>query len=214
MPVKPKRSATRKPPDLPSELIPITNGPLGGRIEDALLDGFDFAADAIPELDFRYCGIERVSFANRVVHRFRAADSRFVNCDFSNATLRGLEAARVEFIGCRLIGLKAIECRWHDVLVEDCDARYGQLTDGRLTACEFKGSGFQDADFQGANLEGLRTERVNFSRCNLSGAKLKDADLRGADIEGLLVRSEDVRGAIVTPPQAMELARLLGLVIR
>ena len=93
-------------------------------------------------------------------------------------------------------------------------ARYGQLTDGRLTACEFKGSGFQDADFQGANLEGLRTERVNFSRCNLCGAKLKDADLRGADIEGLLVRAEDVRGAIVTPPQAMELARLLGLVIR
>ena len=51
-------------------------------------------------------------------------------------------------------------------------------------------------------------------RADLTGAKLKGADLRGADIEGITARAEDVRGAIVTPAQAMELARLLGLVIR
>ena len=51
-------------------------------------------------------------------------------------------------------------------------------------------------------------------RADLTGAKLEGADLRGAELEGLIARAEDVRGAIVTPAQAMDLARLLGLDIR
>jgi uncharacterized protein YjbI with pentapeptide repeats len=52
------------------------------------------------------------------------------------------------------------------------------------------------------------------NRADFTGAKLRKADLRGADIEAIAVRAEDVAGAIVTPAQAMELSRLLGLVIK
>ena len=43
---------------------------------------------------------------------------------------------------------------------------------------------------------------------------MRNLDLRDSEIEGLLVAPEDVKGAIVSAPQAMDLARLLGLVIR
>ena len=49
---------------------------------------------------------------------------------------------------------------------------------------------------------------------DLTGAKLNSADLRGASLDRIVVNAPDVRGAIVNPTQAMELARLLGLVIR
>ena len=214
MALKPKPPPIRKPPDLPNAFGSPPRGFAGPLIEELRLDGFDFGPASIPELDIRACLIERVSLANRTIQRLRIRDTRFVNCDLSNATLRGFEAARVEFTGCRLIGLKAIECRFRDVLIEECDVRYGQFTDGRLAVCEIKTCGLQEADFRGANLEGIRMERVNLSRANLNGAKLKDADLRGAEIEGVIVRAEDVKGAIVSPPQAMDLARLLGLAIR
>ncbi len=52
------------------------------------------------------------------------------------------------------------------------------------------------------------------NQADLTGAKLRGTDFRGADIEGITVRAEDLRGAVVTPAQAIELARLLGIVIR
>ncbi len=44
-------------------------------------------------------------------------------------------------------------------------------------------------------------------------ANLNTTNLRGAEIEGLVVQGENLRGALVTPTQAMDPARLLGLVI-
>lgn len=139
---------------------------------------------------------------------------RLINCDFSNAVLRGFEARRVEFLDCRLIGMRAIECRWDDVLVERCDARYAQFRDGHLRTCEFRGSHLGECDLAGADLAATRFANVMLQRADLTGAKLRGADLRGADIEGVALRAEDAEGAIVSAAQAMDLARLLGLIIR
>ena len=45
-------------------------------------------------------------------------------------------------------------------------------------------------------------------------SKLVGADLRSSEIDGVVLLPADVRGAIVSPAQAMDLARLLGIVIR
>ena len=65
--------------------------------------------------------IEAVSFANATIQSVRLRDVRFVRCDLSNSVMRGLQANRVEFIDCRLMGMKAAECRMEDVLLERCD---------------------------------------------------------------------------------------------
>jgi uncharacterized protein YjbI with pentapeptide repeats len=126
----------------------------------------------------------------------------------------GVEATRVEFVDCRLIGLKAIECRWEHVLLERCDSRYAQFADGAAPSSDFIETQLQEADFRRVRLESTRWQRSTLSRADFTGAKLKGADLRGAILEGILVDAADVSGAIVSPSQAMELARLLGLVIR
>jgi uncharacterized protein YjbI with pentapeptide repeats len=110
--------------------------------------------------------------------------------------------------------MKAIECRWRDVLVENCQSRYAQYNDGALCATEFRSTQLEDTDFRGADLKGALFDRSVLVRADLTGAKLNGADLRTTDIDGITARAEDVRGAIVTPAQAMGLARLLGLVIR
>jgi len=107
-----------------------------------------------------------------------------------------------------------MECRWQDVLIENCDGRYAQLNHGRIQRSEVMGTSFAEADFRGTDFEGTIFERANLSRADLTNSKLKGTDLRGAEIEGLLIRAEDVYGAIVSAAQAMDLARLLGLQIR
>jgi uncharacterized protein YjbI with pentapeptide repeats len=137
-----------------------------------------------------------------------------IRCDLSNAEVRAFDARRVEFIECRLTGLHAFECRWQDVLVENCLARYAQFNDGLLTLAEFRSSHFDDSDFRGADLSGAIFDQVALTRADLTEARLEGADLRRAELEEIVARAEDVRGAIVTPAQAMGLARLLGLDIR
>ena len=45
----------------------------------------------------------------------------------------------------------------------------------------------------------------------MSKARLANADLRGSRLERLHLNAEDIRGAVVDPPQAMILASLLGI---
>ena len=158
--------------------------------------------------------IEAVSFAGAQLRSVRLRDVRLVRCDLSNAVVRGLEAGRVEFVDCRLLGMKAIECRMEDVLLERCDSRYAQFNDGAVRCSEFIDTQLQEADFRGANLEHTRWTNSSLSGADLTGAKLVGADLRGAAIDGMIVGAPDVKGATVSPSQAMELARLLGLLIR
>lgn len=54
----------------------------------------------------------------------------------------------------------------------------------------------------------------SLAEAELGGMPLKGIDLRSADIRGIRLAGGELKGAIVSPVQAMELARLLGVEIR
>jgi hypothetical protein len=43
---------------------------------------------------------------------------------------------------------------------------------------------------------------------------LEGADLRGSILDDLRINPQDLRGAIIEPGQAAQIARLLGIVVR
>ena len=62
-------------------------------------------------------------------------------------------------------------------------------------------------------------KNVEFRECSLRRAEfqrspLADVDLTSDDIEGVRVELSLLRGAIVTPVQALMLASLLGLIVK
>jgi uncharacterized protein YjbI with pentapeptide repeats len=216
--MKRRKEAPRVPPDLPGKdnLTPgeveklLADEP----IEECLIQEIDFSARRIPSLVALNSVVEHVSFASSRIGKFRLRDVRLVKCDLSNAVMQGFEATRIEFVDCRMTGMKAIQCRWEDVLVENCDLRYAQLSEGHFQHSEFKSCNLGDADLRGANIEGAIFTDVMLRRADLSKARLQGTDLRGAEIEGITVQPEDLRGAIVNVAQAMDLSRLLGLIIK
>lgn len=160
------------------------------------------------------CLVERTSFRGSRLHHAVLRDVRFVGCDFSNADLARAKLKRVEFVNCRLTGLRAMESEWPETLIEDCEASYAQFTDSKMQQCEFVGSICRDIDLRGTNLNSTKFERTDLSRGDLTRAVLTDTDLRGAEIESIMLRAGDLAGAIVTPAQAIELARFFGLKVR
>lgn len=68
-------------------------------------------------------------------------------------------------------------------------------------------------------MEETKLNGVIFYRCDLTGATvhytpMKGIDVRSCGTDGLIIDMQDLRGMIVTPLQAVELSRLLGVVIR
>jgi uncharacterized protein YjbI with pentapeptide repeats len=219
--MKPRKneSATRVPPEnIPEkeDLTPVDAERLlaGEPIEECLIQEIDFSGKRVPSMIASNSIFDHVSFANSQIIRFRLHDVRLVKCDLSNAILRGFEAIRSEFIDCRMTGMRAVECHWEDVLIENSDLRYAQLMDGQIRSSEFKSCNMGDSDLRGANLEGATFTNAILCRADLSKARLRGTDLRGAEIESITVQPENLRGAIVNVAQAMDLARLLGLIIK
>ena len=65
----------------------------------------------------------------------------------------------------------------------------------------------------------MTLKQAEFADCDLTRATIhmtamKGVDLRTCRLDGLNIGIQDMRGMVVTPLQASELARLLGLVIR
>jgi len=139
---------------------------LGGLpLEESCAQNIDLSGRKIPSLIVWNSHFDHVSFASCEISSFRLRDVRLVKCDLSNAILRGFEASRVEFIECRLIGMRAIECHWQDVLVENCDMRYAQLNDGKARSCEFRASTWKNRTL------GHRPRRRYFYQCDASASR-------------------------------------------
>ncbi|MCU1322394.1 MAG: pentapeptide repeat protein [Acidobacteriaceae bacterium] len=186
----------------------------GGSLEDTAFSEIDLSGQRIPSLRGSNLLFDGVSFANCEIGSTRLSDARFVRCDLSNAQLRSFEATRVEFIDCKLVGVNALGCHWQDVLLDRCDARFAQLSDGRIRRSEIRGTQFREAALNQVDFESTRFNDVVLRQAELTRTRLAGLDLTTCDIEGITLQLEDLRGAIVSAAQAMQLARFLEVVIR
>jgi uncharacterized protein YjbI with pentapeptide repeats len=207
---------SRREPDLPSEMTTAANAaelfePHDISINDRRLEDLGLEARARGTLRIETSLLERVSLANSNFGSIVWRDVRLVSCDLANLETRALNLVRVEFINCRMIGLRAGEADCQDVLISEGDQRYSQFRFSRFKSAEFDSCNFGEADFLGTDLSGSIFRKCNLQNAEMSKVKLFNADLRGSLVEGLQLNAEDIRGAIVDPTQAMIFAPLLGI---
>ena len=72
---------------------------------------------------------------------------------------------------------------------------------------------------QNSSISETKFKNVKFIENNLTNSqlfktKLKEVDFTSCNIEGITVGLEDVKGMIVNDMQALELSKLLGIIIK
>lgn len=216
---KPKKDRPREPArNLPTapDATPGTRDLLleGEPLEDLIFTDLDLSNQRLPSLRGSNLIFHRVSFNNCEIASTRLADARFTECDLSNAQLRSFEATRVEFLSCKLVGINALACRWQHVLLDHCDARFGQFSEGRIRHSELRATQLREAALGRVDLEATRFIDVVLRQADLANTRLAGLDLSTCDLEQISTRIEDLRGAIVSAAQAMELSRFLEVVIK
>ena len=178
------------------------------------------------------CRVVRAVFeGNRLTHRFvqsvlfeectfrdfRMSESHFTdvvfrNCDLSNDFLSGCNFLRVEFIGCRLIGTDFSAGRFRQVLVDNCLADYANFSEGQFRQILLRTVSCREAAFANCRLEQVRfLGHAEFYRTAMKGLDVTDSEIPGLQVTA--VDSFELRGLRVTPHQALDLVRMLGVKI-
>ena len=78
---------------------------------------------------------------------------------------------------------------------------------------------FLNCKLSNSSIQEAVLKKVEFKYSNLIGAQLYRTDLNGmdfttCDITGIVVMPQDLRGMIVDEYQAVELSKLLGIVVK
>lgn len=212
--MKPVSRGGIQPPQIPAGLDPLELAILrdGDEFSRAALSG-DCTGQAAGRLLLEQCVLRRVTLLNTRLRVLRGADCRLERCDLSGAQWEGARLRRVELRDCRLRGANFSDARIEEAVFTGCSADEAYFAGAVFQPARFVKCSLRAVSFEGADLGGVTFNGCDLSGANLTGAKLTGADFRSATIDGLVVGIADLRGARVTPAQALQVAALLGIEI-
>ncbi len=214
--MKPPASFEIRPPTLPMRPRQETVQALANDAEYVALSltRCDLSGQAAEGIVFDQVALRHTSLARTRLTRLLFSDVRAEVSDFSGADWQKARLRRVEFVGCRLLGILWPEAQLEDVLFKDCNLESAVLASAALKRVRFEACTLREAQCDGADLSHVFLGRCDLTGADLRGATLRGADLRGAAIEGLRVTPRDMQGAIVDPSQAVQIAGLFGLTVQ
>lgn len=185
-----------------------------GCYNDFILADKKLESKSMHLLNFEGVIFRNVDFIGITWSSLSLTNVRFENCDLSNADFSGAIIHKSEFIGCKLMGLNLRESSLQNVRLEVCKASFIFMRFARLKQVYFERCQMESGDFQNAELGKVIFDHCILRSSQMSGTKLADIDLSNSDIEGLGIRIEDLKGAIVSPGQAVDFSKLFGLVVK
>jgi uncharacterized protein YjbI with pentapeptide repeats len=112
-------------------------------------------------------------------------------------------------IGADLTGMRSLAVTFS---VDGCSLALARLADAALRGWRLARVDLSDADLSGADLRDAVLTDCALRGTDLAHARLEGADLRGADLGEITPETPALlRGAIVSPEQASDVCRALGL---
>ena len=144
----------------------------------------------------------------------RLLDARLKACDLSNSDWQHAHLQRVEFEACNLTGMNFANAQWNHVRCESSKLLLAAFAHAKFTATAFRACHLEQADFTGADLRDVVFADCNLRQARFFGARLQGADLRGCDLTGFGATAHDLRGAIVEARQLVDLAPMLGVIVK
>jgi putative glutamine amidotransferase len=100
-------------------------------------------------------------------------DTLFVECDFSEANLEGVELRRVIFKRCRFDNLKASNSRWVEVECHDCIGRWADFSQSHFTSCTWSGCSLPESTWHASTLTETCFDHARLATTAWSGCRIQ-----------------------------------------
>jgi len=170
-------------------------------------DRHDFTEADLSGTTFSSCQFRGCDFSGVRLASTRFEDCQFGDCNLSNTLVDHTRFDGVAFEGCKLVGLNfgSSDPLTFGLTLTKCLLRYVNFSQMRWKKAVVTDCDAIDSDFRGAQLAGADFSRTRFRACRFSGADLTRADFRHAEGYDLDLRTENLKKAQFTMPQALNL---------
>jgi uncharacterized protein YjbI with pentapeptide repeats len=170
-------------------------------------DRKDFSGESLEGSTFGNCTFTGCDFSGLKLSATRFEDCRFVECNLANVTVDHTRFDGVTFEACKLVGLNfgASDPLVFGLTLNRCLLRYVNFSQMRWKKAVVTDCDAVDSDFRGAKLAQADFTRTRFRTCRFHTADLTGADFRFAEGYDLDPRTETLKKARFSLPEAMNL---------
>lgn len=160
---------------------------------------------------FEQCTFSKVTMERCSFRNVRFESCAFPNCDFSHSWFH-----QCEFTGTQLVGVNFGSSNFVDLILQKSALRYANFTSARFDRSSIMDCDLTDTFFAECTLGSFEVDQSRFVRTEFFHTPLKDVDFSTSELDGICVsdRGEELKGAVVNAYQAIELSKLLGLVVK
>lgn len=113
----------------------------------------------------------------------------FLNCQFSENSIRKADWDDLKFIHCSIVSLRAVRVSFLSIIMEDCEVRNAEFTrcyfdplhqegqeDGHFSETFFRNCTFEDCTFEDCSFEDCIFDSVEFIGCTFTNTEIDTAN--------------------------------------
>lgn len=182
----------------------------------ALIQDVTITDEDMTRIYFRNSRFENCRFLGCSFDKSGFLDVEMINCDLSNSSFSDGYFNRCRFSSCKWMGTDLQNSTLKHVEALDCNFQMANFDHS-----VFDTAFFSECNFTHGNLSSCKWKQMEFYHTNLNMAiffrtPMKGLDLTENTIDGISVSDtfQELKGAVVTPLQAAELSKLMGVVIK
>ncbi len=148
-------------------------------MEGEAFNGIDYTADGLSDRAYEDCTFINCNFGNADLSGINFVECEFRSCSLSMAGLAGTTFRDVKFRECKMLGLHFEDCNelLFSVSFDGCQLDLSSFYQRPMKGTPFRNCSLREVDFTETGLAG-----AVFEGCDLSGAVFEKANLEGADL--------------------------------
>ena len=186
--------------------------------EHEVFRGISLRDTTLRHKEFIECQFENCEFENLQAVDCKFADCTFLKCRVTNPVLDCCSMTGGDFTECRLFGVdwRGLSAGFLAPIehLKGCELKYNHFVGGNYPKFSFSDNTIRDSLFADCNFHHSEFRRCNltkteFYRCDLTGASFEDAEGYAVDISTC-----QMKGAVFSFPEVVNLLSGLEIVIR
>lgn len=175
----------------------------------------------LSDLDARKVGFAGVEFdycrlSASIFDKASFVDVRFRDCDFSGSSFTDAYFSRCEFLTSKWVGAGFAGALLRQSTAQGCSFQYANFDSASLRGCVLRECDCTGAVFSNVTFREIETADNKLTAVNFFHTPLKGMDFSHDLVDGWILSEglEELKGAIFSPFQAVDLALLLGIRIK
>lgn len=109
---------------------------------------------------------------------------KYINCDFSNSDMTGMDIRDIVFTGCNFTNAKLDSVNFTNTRLESCTFENANMVSAELIKADIDGTSFDNANLSSANLSNTALLNSTFVNSDLSDSKFNNTVVRSTLFTG------------------------------